>query len=523
MNYVEFLRECSNGRAGEVALSAADRSVSYGEMFDLVESVAAGFLALGVRQGDRIAVYLEKNVESIVSMLGASLAGGCCVPINPVLKPLQVRHILRDSAAKVLVTTKERAKILARSESLSDVASVIAVDVADAGPDAVGWAWVTSQARASRPISIDSDMAMIMYTSGSTGRPKGVVLSHRNVVEGARSVSSYLAIGPDDRIPTLLPLSFDAGFSQLTTAFSKGARVQVINYIHPGQVVDLLRKSRPTCMTAVPPLWFRISDADFRGIDTACVRAFANTGGHMPRPLLQRLRSIFFNARPFLMYGLTEAFRSTYLDPGEVDKRPDSIGKAIPNARVLVLREDGTEASVDEAGELVHCGAHVALGYWNNVEETAAKFREVPKVVPRPEGAERAVWSGDLVRRDSEGYLYFLGRRGEMIKTRGNRVSPNEVEEALLASGLVAEVAAFGIPDDTDGQLVAVAAVPSPGTGSDVASIHAFCRREMPTFLQPSRIVLLRELPRNPNGKIDRAMLPDLLKGADDALASAAG
>ena len=225
-------------------------------------------------------------------------------------------------------------------------------------------------------------MAAILYTSGSTGLPKGVVLSHRNLIAGAESVSHYLGNTADDVILSALPLSFDAGFSQLTTAFSVGAHVVLLNYLLPADVVRLCSRHRVTGLTCVPPLWVQIADQDWPTEAAENLRYFANTGGRMPKAALDRLRSLFRRAKPFLMYGLTEAFRSTYLDPAEVDRRPDSIGKAIPNAEVLVVRPDGSLCGPGEQGELVHRGALVAMGYWNDPEQTAERFRPAPAREP---------------------------------------------------------------------------------------------------------------------------------------------
>ena len=290
-------------------------------------------------------------------------------------------------------------------------------------------------------------MAAILYTSGSTGRPKGVVLSHRNLLVGAESVSTYLGNRPDDVILAALPLSFDAGLSQLTTAFASGAHVVLVNYLLPRDVVRLCATHQVTGLTCVPPLWIQLAGETWPEEATRSLRYFANTGGRMPASTLARLREIFPDARPFLMYGLTEAFRSTYLDPAEVDRRPDSIGKAIPNAEVLVLRPDGSQCRPGEEGELVHRGPLVALGYWNDPERTSQRFRPFPSPAPSWRAPEIAVWSGDTVVADEEGFLYFVGRSDDMIKTSGYRVSPTEVEEAAYGTALVRDAVALGVED----------------------------------------------------------------------------
>ena len=360
---------------------------------------------------------------------------------------------------------------------------------------------------------IDTDMAAILYTSGSTGRPKGVVLSHRNMVAGAKSVASYLGNHAGDTLLAALPLSFDAGFSQLTTAFHVGARVVLLNYLMPRDVLKAIERERVTGLTAVPPLYIQLAQLEWPAAVSDSLRYFANTGGRMPRETLALLRQRAPRAKPFLMYGLTEAFRSTYLPPEEVDRRPDSIGKAIPNAEVLVLREDGSECAADEPGELVHRGALVGLGYWNDAERTAERYKPLPAGVPGREGGlplpEFAVFSGDTVRRDAEGFLYFVGRRDEMMKTSGYRVSPTEVEEIVYATGLVGECVAFGVDHPALGQAIHVIATPPPGADAlDADALLAACRQRMPAYMVPAAVeAAAGPLPRNPNGKLDRKLL----------------
>ncbi len=297
-------------------------------------------------------------------------------------------------------------------------------------------------------------MAAILYTSGSTGRPKGVVLSHRNMVAGAVSVAQYLENRPEDRILSALPLSFDAGFSQLTTAFHAGASVTLLNYLMPRDILNAVERDRITGLTAVPPLWIQLAQLTWPQAARDSLRYIANTGGRMPKATLDLLRAALPRTLPYLMYGLTESFRSTYLPPSEVDRRPDSIGKAIPNAEVMVVREDGTPCGPGEPGELVHRGALVSLGYWNDPEKTAERFKPAPGQPAGLTMPEMAVWSGDTVQRDEEGFLYFIGRRDEMIKTSGYRVSPTEVEEVVYATRLAGEVAALGIPHPVLGEAI---------------------------------------------------------------------
>ncbi|MGF1630396.1 MAG: acyl-CoA ligase (AMP-forming), exosortase A system-associated [Kiloniellaceae bacterium] len=498
-------------RPDHVALvDKADR-LTYGTAWREIQCLAAGLQRLGLERGDRMAVYLEKRCETVQAFFAASAAGGVFVPINPVLRPAQVAHIANDCNVKILVTSPERLEalgdVLARSPDLETIILVGNASAADhPGKRIVAWQELVrgpaAGARLVRPV--DCDMAAILYTSGSTGHPKGVVLSHRNLLVGAESVSQYLANSPSDRILSVLPLSFDAGLSQVLTAFRSGARCVLLNYLLPREVPRICAREGITGITGVPPLWFQMINLDWPKEASENLRYFANTGGHLPRPALMRLREIFPQAAPYLMYGLTEAFRSTYLDPQEVDRRPDSIGKAIPNAEILVVREDGTPVASGEVGELVHRGPLVSLGYWNDPERTAERFRPAPGQASGLTLPEVAVWSGDLVRRDEEGFLYFVGRRDDMIKTSGYRVSPTEIEEVIFASGLVDEVAAVGLPHPTLGQAITLLVKPKNGSTADKEALLAVCRQHLPAYMVPQQIEDCAELYRNPNGKIDR-------------------
>jgi acyl-CoA ligase (AMP-forming) (exosortase A-associated) len=504
-------------RAEAAAVVSGAESVSYSALAEGVEAFANGCIALGLSRGERVAVYLDKRVETLVSCFGAAAAGCVFVPINPVLKPAQVGHILRDCGARVLVTSADRLATL--REQLADAAGVRHVVAAESaaqptsGVSIHAWAeMLRAPAHAVHRV-IDTDMVSILYTSGSTGKPKGVVLSHRNMVAGAKSVVQYLEHHSGDTLLAALPLSFDAGFSQLTTAFHAGARVVLLNYLLPRDVLNAVVKERVTGLTAVPPLWIQLSQLEWPETVTDHLRYIANTGGRMPLETLRTLRKKLPRTKPYLMYGLTEAFRATYLPPEEVDRRPDSIGKAIPNAEVLVLREDGTPCAPNEPGELVQRGALVAMGYWNDPERTAERFRPLPGRERGLALPEIAVFSGDTVRMDEEGFLYFNGRRDEMIKTSGYRVSPTEVEEILHATGKIGDAAALGVPHAALGQAIVAVVTPRPGSALSDADLLAECRDRLPAYMVPARIEIREDpLPRNANGKIDRKLLAEQLR-----------
>lgn len=502
------------------ALTDGSTTLAYAVLHGKIEGFAAGLMHLGLQRADRVGIWLEKRTETVIASFGAPAAGGVFVPMNPLLKPEQVVYIAQDCNVRVLITSPERLALLAPvlagvETACPDLRHVVLTAPAPAGlalPPGIAvhdWAALLDAPAHPGHRVIDTDIAAILYTSGSTGRPKGVVLSHRNMVAGAKGVASYLGNHAGDTLLAALPLSFDAGFSQLTTAFHAGARVVLLNYLMPRDVLKAMAKEKVTGLTAVPPLYIQLCQQAWPDEVGQHLRYFANTGGRMPRETLDALRARVPRAQPYLMYGLTEAFRSTYLPPEEVDRRPDSIGRAIPNAEILVLREDGTECAPDEPGELVHRGALVGQGYWNDPAKTAERYKLLPGRLGGLTLPEYAVFSGDTVRRDAEGFLYFVGRRDEMMKTSGYRVSPTEVEEILYATKLVGECVAFGVDHATLGQAIQVIATPPSGAESlDVDALMAQCRVHMPAYMVPAGITpATGPLPRNPNGKIDRKLL----------------
>jgi acyl-CoA ligase (AMP-forming) (exosortase A-associated) len=490
------------------ALFAGRDRLSYGALDRLVTAVAGGLAALGIEPLDRVAIFLPKSVETVASMFGTSAARGVFVPVNPVLKAPQVAHILRDSGSRVLITSAARAEGLrAEIESCPELRHVVVVD-GEGGQTfgritALPWAKLIGASATAHGRAIDGDMAAILYTSGSTGKPKGVVLSHRNMVGGARSVSQYLANRESDRLLAVLPFSFDYGFSQLSTAFMTGASVALIEYLMPRDILTALERYEITGLAAVPPLWIQLAQLDWPKTVPQKLRYITNSGGAMPTATLAKLREKLPSTSVFLMYGLTEAFRSTYLDPSQVDIRPTSIGKAIPNAEILVVAPDGMRCRPGQPGELVHRGIHVSLGYWNDPEKTAIRFKPVPGAAGELTIPELAVWSGDTVVTDEEGYLYFVGRGDEMIKTSGYRVSPTEIEEALYVTGLIAEAIAFGVSHPVLGQAIVVVAV-AKQDGITTDQLLGACRATLPSYMVPAHVDWRDSLPRNANGKIDR-------------------
>ena len=517
-----LIHELIQHRAGatpqHTALQDGEREITYAVLAKEITCAANLFLNLGLDHRERVAIYMDKRIDTVVALFGTAAAGGVFVPVNPLLRPDQVKHILNDCNVRILVTSAERLELLQPVlRACHDLHAVVVVSDQPSpqsdGMLVVNWAERLGVTQAAPHRVIDSDMAAILYTSGSTGKPKGVVLSHRNLVAGAESVSQYLENRPEDRILSVLPLSFDYGLSQLTTAFRVGARAVLMNYLFPHDVMRAVVREKITGLAAVPPLWVQLAQLDWPAGTDEHLRYITSSGSAMPTTTLAALRAKLPKTLPYLMYGLTEAFRSTYLPPDEVDQRPDSIGKAIPNAEIMVVREDGTPCAPGEPGELVHRGVHVALGYWNDPEMTAERYKPAPwqpAGLPIP---EMAVWSGDTVKMDDEGFLYFIGRRDEMIKTSGYRVSPTEVEEVVYATGLVTEVAAVGVAHPVLGQAVALVVYMPDKDKSVSEKLMTECKRQLPAFMVPAQIITRDEaLPRDPNGKIDRKKLAELFE-----------
>jgi acyl-CoA ligase (AMP-forming) (exosortase A-associated) len=498
-----------------IAITHKQTIWNYQQLTENVNLQAKALISLRLQPQQRVAIYLPKQIETVSSFFAVSLAGGVFVPVNPVLKAPQVSHILQDCNVQILITSKARLQSLsAELVHCPDLHTVIVVEndlqntLDKFTFQLLTWEDFLSFSNAfSFPSIIDTQMAAILYTSGSTGKPKGVVLSHRNIVAGAESVSEYLKISSDDKILAVLPFSFDYGLNQLTTAMLTGAHCVLLDYLLPRDVIKALDKHQITGLAAVPPLWAQLAQLEWPKSINQHLRYLTNSGGKMPKTILNGIRQKVPDSQFYLMYGLTEAFRSSYLPPEQIDIRPDSMGKAIPNAEILVVREDGSPCAPHEPGELVHKGSLVAMGYWNDPDKTAERFKPAPDQLNELSLTEIAVWSGDQVSMDEEGYLYFVGRKDDMIKTSGYRVSPTEIEEVIYASGLVKETAALGIEHPTLGQAIVVVVKPEDTETFTAKTLIDLCKTTLPNFMTPDRVITQDELPKNPNGKIDRKKL----------------
>ncbi|CAO4171800.1 AMP-binding protein [Methylorubrum populi] len=467
-------------------------TLTYGAFRARVAALAERLRRLGLRPGDRVAILLPKSIRECVAIFAASAAGGVFVPIHPSLRPRQVHHIVADSGARVLLTDAGHAAGL--DGALDDLSDLRVLE-AEIGSE--------TEASLTPGEAAPEGLAAILYTSGSTGLPKGVMLSHANLIAGTRIVRTYLGIGPEERILSVLPFSFDYGLNQLLTSVEQGARIVLLSPRLGDDVVRALETHRITVLAGVPTLWTLLTRAapHLAKADLSALRLVTNSGGSLALPTIARLRARLPHTRIVLMYGLTEAFRSTYLPPDEIDRRPDSIGRAIPETDIVIVTAEGRRAKPGEPGILHHRGPTVSLGYWKRPEDTARVL--VPDPFP-PSGAAPGLVcrSGDLVVEDAEGYFRFIGREDTMIKTQGFRVSPTEVEAALMETGAFRAAAVIGLPDPSLGQRIHAVTVPAegaPGTADVLQSL----RKALAPHLVPRTIEAVPTLPTTPNGKVD--------------------
>ncbi|MGI9049023.1 MAG: AMP-binding protein [Rubrobacteraceae bacterium] len=500
---------------GKVAVVDGKTEYTYEDLDRQSDALCAALAGEGVRKGARVGILMEKSWEAIVAMLAASKAGAAYVNVNTLLKTPQIEYIVEDCDIRVMIGGSSKLREL---ESVKLDAAFYKGDE----PENTVARTSTDLAEALRgdgdPAGIqvsEIDLGTILYTSGSTGMPKGVATSQRNLVAGAQIVSDYLGNTAEDRILSALPLNFDAGMSQFTTSLRAGATLVLQRSRLPGDLLKALRRHDITGVTGVPPLWGLL----LRGAKTIeekpleNLRYIANTGGRIPQANLDELKRLLTDlggTSIYLMYGLTEAFRSTYLPPEEIWRSsPDRgwcIGKAIPNTEVLVVDKEGRECAPGEVGELVHRGPTVAMGYWGNEEATRKAYRPNPLAPPELLDVEKVVYSGDLARRDEEGYLYLMGRADAMIKSQGYRMSPEEVEGLLVGSGLVHEACAFGVPDPEMGQQIVAAVTLKNGNEEGATDdIRRYCLENGPPYMVPKEILVQKEdLPKTASGKIDR-------------------
>jgi amino acid adenylation domain-containing protein len=507
----QFLERSASRLSQKTALVADGRRLTYAELDRQCNAWARALRAQGVERGDRVVIYLDNGAHAVMAIFAALKAGAVFSVLNPTSKTERLAYILNDCGAKALVSHVEKldrvrdavaAAATVRLVGLAGPRGAVALD----GDRSVLWLDdVPAEGAGSRPVAaecIDVDLAALVYTSGSTADPKGVMLTHLNMVAAATSITTYLENVEDDIILNVLPLSFDYGMYQVLMAFKFGGTVIVEkSFAYPHAVLTRIAEERVTGFPIVPTVTAILLQLDLRKYDLSSLRYVTNTGAALPTDHILKLRRLLPHARIFSMYGLTECKRVAYLPPEELDARPTSVGKAMPNVEVYLVDEDGRRMPPGSAGELVIRGSNVMKGYWGLPEATDRVLR--PGAIP----GEKVLHSGDLFRTDHEGYLYFVGRRDEVLKSRGEKVSPREVENVLYGLEGVAEAAVVGVPDAILGQAVKAFVVPKSGARLTAQVVLAHCKAHLEDFKVPKLVEFREGFPRTSSGKIDKKAL----------------
>ena len=477
---------------GRAAVISGDRVLSYGELDRLSAGFASGLRELGVRRGDRVVIVLPNGIEAAIAFQGTLRAGAALSPLSPTIKRDRLRYVLDDVDPAALVCDPERAAMAEAAEALA-APSVPVVANVDELAAVVG---------PMPPLPLETDLAAVMYTSGSTGEPKGVMLTHRNLSFVTGSIAEYLEMEPTDRVLCVLQLSFGYGLCQLLTCVRVGATLVLEEgFSFPGRIVQLLEDHRITGLPAVPTI-FQVL-VSLRGLadrELPDLRFLTNAGASLPEATVAAVRRTFPGAQLYLMYGLTECIRVSYLPPDRLDT-PTSSGIPIPGTDAWVAGAGGQEAEVGEVGELMVRGPHVMHGYWRDPERTADRLRR---------GRwpwEPTLATGDLFFRDEEGLLHWVGRTDDLIKCRGEKVYPREVEEVLHAVEGVREAAVVGVPDRLLGQAVHAHVAPEHGVELDAAALRRECAERLEAHKVPGKISIHDDLPRTARGKVDRRTL----------------
>ena len=515
MRYEEHLRNRARERPGHVALVCGHRRMPYGELADAAERFAAALVSdCGFANGDRCVLFLENRPETAIGLFGTLRAGGIFSIINPTTKAHKLAYVLNNCEATVLATQASLLPVarVAAAQAPS-VRRIVVVDDCEPAADETGWDdFLATQATLdAAPRGIDIDLAMLVYTSGTTGQPKGVMMTHKNIEHAATSITTYLRMTPDDVVLSVLPLAFDYGLYQLLMCVKLGATLVLEkSFAFPQKILPLLASEGITGFPLVPTMAAMIVQLrNFKPEWAASVKFLTNTAAALPPAHILRLREIFPNARVYSMYGMTESKRCTWLPPEELDRRPDSVGIAIPFTEVWVADDEGKPLPPNTVGELVVRGGHVMQGYWRNPEATDKALK------PGRYPWEKVLHTGDLFRMDAEGFLYFVGRKDDIIKSRGEKVSPKEIENVLYALPGIREAAVVGVPDEILGRALKAILVVEDGTTLAPRDIITHCAARLEEFMVPRLVEFRESLPKTNTGKIRRAALQAEAEGRE--------
>lgn len=496
-----YLVETAQRLPDKVAIVSRTRSITFGEMLEEASATAECLREMGLKTGDRVGICMEKTVDQVLAILGVLFANGVVVPILPRLKGPNIRHIIEDSGMSAMITDADRLGEVTEFAGLTRLITGHG-DVSNDWPN-LPYLRRFIQARHFFD-RIGNDNAAIIYSSGSTGRPKGILIAHRNLAEGADIVAEYLGTREEDRIGCMLSFNFDYGMNQIWQAIRKGCTLVLHDLAFPNDLFALMSKERITALPVMPVFITKMFDRRLKvntsGFDFSSLRYVCSTGGRLSADMIADLRGAFPQARIFSMFGLTEAFRSTYLPPDMLDAHPTSVGRSIPDCQVMVLDETGDECAPQVVGELVHRGATVTKGYWNDPVNTAKSFRSHPRFP-----GETLVYSGDRVYCDEHGLLYFVARADDMIKTKGFRVSPTEVETEVVRHGEVIDAVAFAVPNISVGEDIGCAYTSVSGQPLPEAVLKQFLKSNLPNHMVPSLLIHFDNFPILGNaGKLDR-------------------
>lgn len=510
MQVEQFLEHSAAVHPDKTALICGGRRFSYPEIEQQANRLANDLLAQGLERWDRVAVCLENSLEAVISLFAILKAGGIFVLLNPATKAEKLSFILNDCRAAGLIAPAGRLDSAALAGACPHLRCLW-----DAGPGAAQpphalrvmplAGVLEGPARPASPPpkrNIDVDLAALIYTSGTTGRPKGVMVTHRSMVAAATSTIAYLENSAQDVILNVLPLSFSYGLYQVLTAFQTGATVVLEkSFAYPHAVLQTMSRERVTGFPLVPTIAATLLQLDLAAYSFPDLRYITNAAAALPTDHIRRLRAAFPGARFFSMYGLTECKRVSFLPPDQLDIRPDSVGRGMPNEEVYLVDDEHRRLPFGSTGELVVRGSHVMTGYWEQPEESARALR------PGRWPGEWVLHTGDLFRTDAEGYLYFVARKDDIIKTRGEKVSPKEVEDVLCALSGVVEAAVTGVPDPLLGQAIHAFVRLRDDAGLTETDLLRHCAAHLENFMVPKRISFVEALPTTGTGKISRRLL----------------
>ena len=507
----DFLHASVERTPSRVALICDGQRLTYAQIEDMANRLAQALRAHGVKRGDRVAIHLGNGVEAAVSIFAVLKAGAAFVVINHSTKPDKRFYILNNCRAAALVLDARNAapgELEALRRSVPSLKCIVisgegAFEAINGCAGHLGFDAIQKEFLSARPspVNIDLDLACLIYTSGSTGEPKGVMSDHDNVVFAAGSIIRYLQNTDGDVILSALPLSFDYGLYQLLMTFQFGGTLILENsFSFPALILKRIEQERVTGFPVVPTMVAMLLKMDLSSFDLSSLRYITNTAAALPPSHVQELRRKFPHVKLYSMYGLTETKRTLYLPPEQLDKRPGSVGIAIPGTEVWIEDEGGNRLGPNAVGELVVRGRHVMRGYWETPEATAQRFR------PGPLPGERLCYTGDLFRMDEEGYMYFVGRKDDIIKSRGEKVAPKEVENVLYALKGVVEAAVVGIPDPIYGQAIK-AVIVANGVKLTAATVLAHCAAHLEDHMVPKHVEFRQELPKTSTGKIKKTDL----------------